>query len=71
MQNITIRLLKDKEDEIQDGHQKIIEEVEFQLKNLKVKYDRIISKVSSIKNQAQRIEYVTISKKKTNGSMGV
>jgi hypothetical protein len=50
--------------------QKIIEEVELQLENVKVKYDGIISKVGSIKDQAQRIEDVIVSKNKMD-DMGV
>jgi hypothetical protein len=44
--------------------------VELQLDNVKVKYDGIISKVGSIKDQEQRIEDVIVSEKKTD-DMGV
>jgi hypothetical protein len=67
---ITLQLQKEKEDKIQEGHHKIIEEVELQLENVKVKYDGIISKVGSIEDQAQRIEDVIVSENKMD-DMGV
>jgi hypothetical protein len=41
-------------DAIREGHQKIMEEVELQLENVKVKYDGIISKVGSIETEHKR-----------------
>jgi chromosome segregation ATPase len=67
---ITLQLQKEKEDKIQEGHQKILEEVELHLENVHVKYNGIISKARVIKDQAKRIEDVIVSGKKTD-VMGV
>ena len=64
MENITIQLQKEKEDKIQEGQQKILEEVELQLEDVRAKYDRIISKARVIKEQAQKIEDGIASKNK-------
>jgi hypothetical protein len=70
MENITIQLQKEKEDKIQEGHQKILKEVELHLEDVHVKYDGIISKARVIKDQAKRIEDSIVSEKKMD-DMGV
>jgi hypothetical protein len=45
-----------KEDNIQEGHQNILEEVELHLEDVHAKYDGIISKARVIEYQAKRIE---------------
>ena len=44
MDSITIQLQKEKEDKIQEDHQKILEEDKHQLENIKVNYEGIIGK---------------------------
>jgi L-rhamnose mutarotase len=58
---ITLQLQKEKEDKIQERHQKILEEVELHLKDVHVKYDGILSKDRVIKYQAKRIEDSNVS----------
>jgi hypothetical protein len=53
---VTLQLEKEKEDNIQEGHQKIHEEVELHIEDVHVKYGGIISKARVIKYQAKRIE---------------
>ena len=55
MDGITLQFQKEKEDKIQ-GHYKILEEVEHQLENIKVKFEGIIAKKDSIEDQPQRID---------------
>jgi hypothetical protein len=59
---VTLQLQKEKEDNIQEGHQKILEKVELHLKDVHVKDDGIISKDRIIKDQEKRIEDVIFSK---------
>jgi hypothetical protein len=40
---VTLKLQKDKEDSIQEGHQKILEEFELHIEDVHAKYDGIIS----------------------------
>jgi hypothetical protein len=47
---VTLQLQKEKEDKIQYGHQKILEEVELHLEDVHEKYDGIISKDRVIKD---------------------
>jgi hypothetical protein len=49
MDDITLQLQKEKEYKIQEGHQKILEEVEHQVEDVHVKCDGIISKAIVIK----------------------
>jgi hypothetical protein len=49
------QLQKDKEYKIQEGHQKILKEVELRLEDVHAKYDGIISKARVIKDQEKRI----------------
>ena len=65
MKNINPKLLKEKEYNIQEGHQKILEAIELHLEDVHAKYDGIISKASVIDDQAQRIEDDIIFEKKT------
>jgi hypothetical protein len=53
---ITLQLQKEKEDNIQEGQQKILEEVELHLEDVHAKYDGIILKARVIKYQAKMIE---------------
>jgi hypothetical protein len=55
MENNTVQLQKEKEDKIQEGHQKILEEVELHLEDVHVKYNGIIAKARVIKDQTKRI----------------
>ena len=48
---VTLQLQKEKEYKIQEGHQKMIEEVEIHLENVHVKYDFIIFKAREIKEK--------------------
>jgi hypothetical protein len=59
---VTLQLQKEKEDRIQQGHQKILEEVELHLENVHTKYDGIISKTRLIKDQTKRIDDAIVSK---------
>jgi hypothetical protein len=61
---VILQLQKEKEDNIQEGHQKIHEEVELNLEDVHAKYDGIISKARVIKDQAKRIEDTIVSEKK-------
>jgi hypothetical protein len=61
---VILRLRKEKEDKIQEVHKKILEEVELHLEDVHVKYDSIISKARVIKYQAKRIKDVIVSEKK-------
>ena len=54
MNGIAMQLQKDKENNILEGHQKIIE-FELWIEDVHVKYEGIISKERVIKNQEQRI----------------
>jgi len=54
MENITIQLQQEKEDKIQEGQQKILEEFELQLEDVRAEYDRIISKARVIKEKHKR-----------------
>jgi hypothetical protein len=61
---VTLQLQKEKEDKIQEGHQKILEEVEIHLEDVHAKYNGIISKDKVIKDQENRIEDAIFSEKK-------
>jgi hypothetical protein len=63
---ITLYLQKEKEDKIQQGHQKILEEVELHLEDVHAKYDGIISKSRVIKYQEKRIKYFIIFENKVD-----
>jgi hypothetical protein len=67
---VTLQLQKEKEENIQEGHQKIIEKVELHLEEVHAKYDGIISKARVIKDQAKRIYNSIVSEKKID-EMGV
>jgi hypothetical protein len=67
---VTLQLQKEKEDKIQEGHQKTLEEVELHLDDIQVEYDGIISKDRVIKYQAKTIENVIIFENKID-EMGV
>jgi hypothetical protein len=58
---VTLHLQKEKEDEIQEGHQKIVEEFELHLKDVHAKCDGIISKARIIKEKARKIEDSIVS----------
>jgi hypothetical protein len=53
---VTLQLQKEKEDNIQEGQQKILEEIELHLEDAHAKYDGIISKDKVIKEQEKNIE---------------
>jgi hypothetical protein len=53
---VTLQLQREKEDKIQEGQKKILEEVELHLKDVDTKYDGIISKARVIKYQAKMIK---------------
>ena len=59
---VTLQLQKEKEDKIQEGHQKTLEEVELHLDDIQVEYDGIISKARVIKDQEKRINDAIVSK---------
>jgi hypothetical protein len=61
---VILQLQKEKEDKIQEGHQKILEEVELHLEDVHAKCDGIISKARVIKDRAKRIEDTIVSEKK-------
>jgi hypothetical protein len=61
---VTLQLQKEKEDKIQEGHQKILEEVELHQEDVHTKYDVIISKARVIKDQTKWIEDYIVSEKK-------
>jgi hypothetical protein len=61
---VTLQLQKEKEYKIQEGQQKILEEVKLHLEDVHSKYDGIISKARVIKDQAKMIEDVIVSEKK-------
>jgi hypothetical protein len=67
---ITLYIQKEVEDNIREGHQKILEDVELHMENVKVKYDEIISKLSSIRDQEKGIEDSIVFENKTD-DMGV
>jgi hypothetical protein len=67
---VTLKIQKEKEDKIQEGHQKILEEFEFHLEDVRAKCDGIISKARVIKDQAKRIEDVIVYENKID-EMGV
>jgi len=50
---VTLQLQKEKEDKIQEGHQKILEEVELHLEDVHAKYDGIISKARTRKKETK------------------
>jgi hypothetical protein len=50
LDGITLQLQKGKENKIQEGQQKILEEVELHLEDVHAKYDGIISKARVIKD---------------------
>jgi hypothetical protein len=52
---VTLQLQKEKEDNIQEIQQKILEEVELHLEDVHAKYDGIISKARVIKDQEKVI----------------
>jgi hypothetical protein len=58
---VTLQIQKEKEDNIQEGHQNILKEVEVHLEDVHTKYDGIISKARLIKDQENRIEDVIVS----------
>ena len=66
MNDITFQLQKEKEDEILQGCQKILEEVELQLEDVHDNYEGIISKERVIKEHAQRIKDAIIPGNKTS-----
>jgi hypothetical protein len=47
---LELQLQKEKEDKIQEGHQKMLEEVELHIEDVHAKYDGVISKARVIKN---------------------
>jgi hypothetical protein len=51
LDGITFKIQKEKEDNIQEGQQKIHEEFELDLESIHSKYDGIISKVRVIKDK--------------------
>ena len=57
----TLQLQKEKEDNIQEGQQMILEEVELHLEDVHVKYDGIISKARVIKDQEKMIQDAIVS----------
>ena len=59
----TLQLQKEKEDKIQEGRDKMLEEVVLHLDDVHAKYDGIISKARVIKDQAKRIEDSIVSEK--------
>jgi len=61
---VKLQLQKEKEDEIQEGHKKILEEFELHLDYVHAKYDGIISKARVIKDQAKMIEDAIVFEKK-------
>jgi hypothetical protein len=67
---VTLHLQKEKQDKIQEGYQKMLEEVELHLEDVHAKYDGIISKSRVIKDQAKRIEDSIVYEKKID-EMGV
>ena len=70
MDGIALQLQKEKEENIQEGQQKILEEVELQLEVVHVKYDGIISKARENKDQPQRLDHIIVSVKR-DGHMSV
>jgi hypothetical protein len=58
---VTLQIQKEKEDKIQEGQQKILQEVELHLKDVHAKYDGIISKDRVIKYQEKITEDVIVS----------
>jgi hypothetical protein len=67
---VTLQLQKEKQNKIQEGHQKILEEVELHLEDVHAKYDGIISKARIIKDQAKRRDDSIVCEKKID-EMGV
>ena len=65
LDGITLQLQQEKEDMIQEGRQKILEEIELQLEDIHVKYDGIISKAISIKikHRGYKVAFYLIKKK--------
>jgi hypothetical protein len=61
---VTLQLQKVKEDKLQEGHQKTLEEIGLHLENVHVKYDGIISKARVIRDKTKRIEDIIVSEKK-------
>ena len=61
---ITLQLQKEKEHKIQEGQQKILEEVELHQEDVHAKYDGIISKARVIKDQENMIKDAIVSEKK-------
>jgi hypothetical protein len=61
---VTLQLQKVKEEKLQEGHQKTVEEIGLHLENVHVKYDGIISKARVIKDKTKRIEDIIVSEKK-------
>ena len=64
--DITLHLQKEKEENIIQGCQKIFEEVELELEYVHDKYEGTISKARVIKYQAQNIQDVIISENNIN-----
>jgi hypothetical protein len=60
---VTLHLQKDKEDKIQEGRHKILEEVELHLLDVHAKYDGIISKARTIKEKEKKMEDSIVSEK--------
>jgi hypothetical protein len=67
---VTLQLQKEKKEILQEGHQKILEEVELHLEDVHAQHDGIISKARVIKDQEKRIEDAIFSKNKI-AEMGV
>ena len=63
LDGITLQLQKEKEDNIQEGQQKILEEFELHLEDVHAKYVGIISKAILIKDQANMIKDDIVSEK--------
>ena len=61
---VILQLQKDKDEKIQEGHQKILEEVELNQEDVHAKYDGIISKARVIKDQENMIKDAIVSEKK-------
>jgi hypothetical protein len=67
---VTWKLQKEKQDNIQEGQQKILKEVELHVEDVHSKYDGIISKARVIKDQENMIKDVIVSENKID-EMGV
>jgi hypothetical protein len=64
LDGIKLQLQKEKEENIQEGQHKILEEVELHLEDVHAKYDGIISNARIIKDQEKMIEDSIVVEKK-------